>query len=139
MIKKLITIISSVLFVNNIFAHSTYVICSTNERDWEWLKADNKYVSVSGEWKYVWINSTSFSYFKITDSVKVEDLQNKCINQFGTSYVYAQPSDNRFSKWNVFGTDDKNLSSGFYTYCHSPWYQKFTTCYTTERFNKKNM
>jgi hypothetical protein len=148
MIKKLLFIMSTAFVANNIYADTTYVFCATKEKSWEWLKADGKYVSVSGEWKYIsgnggwkyvsgndgWkyakINPPNFHYFKIGNDVKVEDLQRQCIQQFGSSYIYAQPADNRSSGWYLFGIDDQNLSYGFYSNCY---YQ----CTINEHIRKK--
>jgi hypothetical protein len=136
MIKKLLYVVGSVFIVNNIHADTTYVFCATKDRKWEWLKVDGKYVSVNGEWKHENIASVYFSYFKIRDEVKVEDLQRQCIQHLGASYIYAQPADNRFQDWAVFGIDEQNQSAGFHTHCYNV-YLNITTCVINEHINKR--
>jgi hypothetical protein len=112
MIKKLLYLVGSVFVVNNIYADTTYVFCATKDRKWEWLKVEGNYVYVNGDWKSSMINSTKFYYFKISDDVKVEDLQKQCIQNLGSSYIYAQPANNSSRTWHIFGRDEQNLADG---------------------------
>jgi len=120
MLKKLFLIVASVFVMNPIYADTTYVYCATQEKKWDWLTENGNYVSVRGEWEttitynkdscYVFTN-----YFKITDGTKVVDLESKCRERFGNSYLYAQPSDNRFNRWHVFGEDEKIRYYGIFS------------------------
>ena len=146
MIKNLILISIIFFFEKRIYADNTYVFCATEERKWEWLKVDNKYVSVSGEWKESEISfknldtnkSFYFSYFNIIDNkYNLISLEKECQKKFGNDYIFAQPANYRFdNNWNLFGSNKDNLGSGFVTYCLTSGYN---TCYLGmyNSFNKE--
>ena len=110
----------------NIYADTTSVFCATINRDWEWLKENNKILEINGEWISFEKPATSNSYFylryfKINEGKsKIEELQNKCIKNFGPSYIYAQPADSRFSAWTLMGINDQSVAKGTFeiaNYC----------------------
>ncbi|KAB8037947.1 hypothetical protein GCL60_12305 [Silvanigrella paludirubra] len=127
MIKNLILISIILFFEKSIYADNTYVFCATEERKWEWLKVDNKYVSVSGDWNETEISlknfhnnkSFYFLYFKIIDNTfNLKQLETECQKKFGNDYIFAQPGNYRFdNNWNLFGSNKDNLGSGFVSYC----------------------
>jgi hypothetical protein len=112
-VKNLFLMISSVFIVNNLYAETTHIFCATKEKKWEWLKINDQYVTISGEWKQGIVSnkictSCHFVYFEPNFDF-VEALQKKCIEIFGIEYVYAQPANNRLNDWGVFGKENKNL------------------------------
>ncbi len=76
----------------------------------------NKSVKVTGEWRNKKLDPiTSLRYFKIDGGYNaIKSLQNQCKNEFGQSYKYAQPADNFFSGWHLFGINDDNVIGGIY-------------------------
>ncbi len=112
MLKKLCLLISSVFVVNNLYADTEYVFCADENRKWEWLKENGNYVSVHGEWKKEYIDDIYYNYFQLENNIKVEELINKCKQEFGESFKYAQPADNKFSKWAIFGESENKISCG---------------------------
>ena len=117
MFKKLFFIIGSIFIATNTHADIAYIYCATPNMNWNWLKEMGDYVFVSGEWKSGQIGSYRFNYFKITDNTNISNLQKKCVKQFGESYIFAQPADDTSTDWNLFGSDEINLSSGVIRHC----------------------
>jgi hypothetical protein len=117
MFKKLFFIFGSIFITSNSHADIAYIYCATSEMNWNWLKEMGDYITVSGVWKSGQIGSNRFHYFKLTDNTNVANLQKKCVKQFGEAYIFAQPADETATDWNLFGSDEKNLSSGVIRYC----------------------
>ncbi len=121
MLKKLLFVIGNMFVANPLYADTTYVYCATEDRKWEWLEVDGNYVTVNGKWNLAWIygekgsRAILFHYFKLTDNTILKDLQKKCSDQFGASYLYAQPADNKANYWHVFGMDNEHLLNGIST------------------------
>lgn len=116
----LFSILLHIFFANNSFADTTEVYCATPNKKWEWLKQNGKIVSVKGEWVYF---TKEFSenrtlhlkYFKLDgDWRDIENLQNKCVDNYGSSYAYAQVANGFMSGWHLIGTDNTRVAKGVY-------------------------
>ncbi len=131
---------------------STNIFCADQKYNWEWLKENNKFIEVSGEWiTYEYQENphkiSSVTYFKISGGIeKIKDLRKKCREKFGEEYIFAQPANNRFFMWYLLGTEDELAGPGnFYVYnicpnCIFKKIEKNTYHYTTnEKINLKSL
>ncbi len=116
----LILFMMNTFSIQSVFAETTEVFCATNDKKWEWLRANNQIVSVSGEWIFFRKDITSnrylnIRYFKINgDWSDIEGFQKECIKNFGPSYVFAQVADSMFSNWYLIGVSNNSLAKGIF-------------------------
>lgn len=106
----------SILYLNNFaFADETYVYCSDENKNWNWLS--NGTVKVQGYWNTNTLrNGLYFDIFIIKNGLdEIVSLKNKCIEEFGANYIYAQPADNRFQRWSLFALNDSHFVTGIFT------------------------
>ena len=118
--KIYIIFVIGIFICKNVCADNTFVFCSTENKKWEWLKVNNNYVMVTGEWGYIrteTINNSFYDalYFKVHEgSKKIEEFKNHCKNTFGSLYVFAQAASSSISEWYLLGIDDKHISGRFF-------------------------
>ncbi len=104
------------LLTQKAYAEEVYVYCAADKDNWHWLK--NKTVIVTGEWRMKRLqNSFYLEYFKIVGGLSVvHDLQKQCIEEFGQEYKYAQPANNIFTGWRVFGEQNGDFADGIFEF-----------------------
>ncbi|APJ04111.1 hypothetical protein [Silvanigrella aquatica] len=114
------------IFNKNIFADEAYVFCSDKDRNWEWLKINDEYIKVSGFWLEEHLNENfSIFIFKLENSEsEIQNLQKKCINNFGEQFIYPQPSITFSHKWGVFYLESEKKIIGNFSL--SLYYFPFT-------------
>ena len=132
MFKKLIYFFLSGFIINCTYGATTYVFCANRNKQWRWLNSDSEYVSVSGEWKIMALKGFVYQYFELDNVASAEILQEKCKDQFGDSYIYAQPANSFADQWYGFGVKGCILYSGFFKYCLNHY-----SCYFRE--NRSNL
>lgn len=124
-IKKCILISFLILAQNSVFAlfiedlrgwlqsSTTSIVCAANKKDYHWLENE----TVHGYWG-VHTNydlGYVYHYFYISEgSAKYNELKEKCIEKFGTQYVYPQPADYSFSDWYPFAKDQVEMFPSVY-------------------------
>jgi hypothetical protein len=95
-----------------IYPETTSIFCATKNRNWEWLKNNNKIAEINDEWITFKKPTTSnlyfhLQYFRINEGRDMlEKLQKKCANDF------AQPADNRLLTWTLMGINNQNVARG---------------------------
>lgn len=99
-------------------ADETFVICSDNNKNWNWL--ENGKVTVSGSWKNGSVQSVHYYKFFILDEgiAKYNALKAQCLSEFGSDFIYPQPSDSYFSNWAPFAHNGDEILDGFITYIY---------------------
>ena len=111
-----LSLIPFVFHVGNTFANETYVFCSDNNKNWNWL--GNGKVKVNGTWKHASTQSVNFyKYFILDEGIaKYNSLKSQCLTEFGPEFIYPQPSDSYFSGWSPFAKNDNEILPGIITY-----------------------
>lgn len=121
-------LIFSSLYISSIFLNSkkvladeTYVICANQNKNWEWLEKGN--IKVRGTWKLNIIKNGFYNHFILDERiVKYSSLTSQCIREFGSDYIYAQPSNHAFSNWTPFSLDDKQILPGHISFIQTEYY-----------------
>ena len=97
------------------FAEPAYVYCANKNYKWEWLKENNKKVTVEGQWDTLIFNINVYIKYLRVDGgqAKIEELSQQCVKQYGEQYYIPQPAHSIFSEWYSFGTNS-HLFNGLF-------------------------
>ncbi|WP_186648116.1 hypothetical protein [Fluviispira vulneris] len=97
-------------------AGETYVYCADENKNWHWLSGGT--ITVSGYWDTASVRrGLYFNYFIITKGLdEVKALRDKCVNEFGSNYIFAQPADSSLQRWSLFAINDDTFVSGIVTF-----------------------
>lgn len=115
-IKKAFFLFAFLLLFKNVsHAVETYVYCADENKNWYWLSKGT--IKVEGRWETEDAkNGLYFNYFIITKGLEeVQALRERCLVEFGASYIYAQPADSSTQRWSLFAIDENTLVDGIVT------------------------
>lgn len=124
----------------------TNVFCSTKDSKWEWLNENGKIIEISGNWvsyyKHYQGRYLLIKYFEITGGAeKISYLRNKCLETYGSQFIYAQPADSRFDRWYLLGTSNGIAAPGhfFMKYACEHCFYRNTGTFEKDYFSSGNI
>ncbi|APJ02862.1 hypothetical protein [Silvanigrella aquatica] len=101
-----------------LFANEVYVYCADKKENWQWLKNNNEYVKVEGDWGEKLMNYSSYFYYFIPKGGlnEINILKQMCLKNFGNDFIYPQPGYFNSSYWSVFAYNSNEIYVGHITH-----------------------
>lgn len=103
------------------YRSSTKIVCSNGCFKWHWLKKeDNTDYKTTGRWaqyKQIYHTNSGYKtfiimYFMPSNENVLNEMTSKCVEQFGSDYIYIHPANSILDNWHLFRSQDGYFLEG---------------------------